>query len=393
MIGKNQICRKINLTARRALHLLGSNRYAYLHRNRVIDQEVVDLHGTAYERGFTHGKLFKSIIPQLMEHNLYSHLEKADRSLLETYRERLLAFQSHQLPQVVEEIQGISSGAEVPFWKAFDYNLSSILLLDLFPVAEANCTSIWLRSIDGEYVHGGTLDQGLPDGSQLIKRVFPKNGQPYLGEMIIGTVWSPFGMNAAGLTLGGSSVNSLKTQGICLEGTNALFLTGDILESACSVEEARKLCMSHHTIVPLNAGNNWIIADANGHAMKIEIVAGNYDYVVPDEGLLLSTNHFTSEKMEQWNRHDTTYVEQLHQSSVARYHRLKSHFEDRSKYTFDGLREILRSHEQPGAICRHRGRDGELGQTTISYIMIPRKRMHYWIGNSCEGRPREVAMA
>jgi len=393
MIEKKQAYHKSRSVINRMLDLVGLDWSLYGHRPRIIYSGVVSLSGTSYERGVAHGRLFRPIIPDLVQRNLNDPLQKVSEESLRTHRDELMRSYSSRSPQLIEEIQGIAAGAGLPFSKVFDYDLQAILLLDLFPRAAESCTSFRLRDPNGEIIHAGSLDSGLPDGSYLVKKVSPKSGQSYAGGMVVGTTWTTFGMNAAGLTVGGGSVNSKReSQEIRLDGLDVSSVTSLILESASCVEEAKDLLDSFPTLLPLNSGSNLIISDTVGGAMKVEIHDGHCNFVLPKKDILFCTNHYTDE-MHEWNRHDTDYVGQLHSASVARYRTLEEYFKDQSKHTFQGVKKILRWHKQPGAICRHRGRDGELGQTTISYIMMPsRKWMHYWIGNACQGRPRKVEL-
>jgi hypothetical protein len=303
----------------------------------------------------------------------------------------LIGFYSDNAPQLVEEMTGIAAGAEVDFSRVFDYNVLAILLLDLFSRPES-CTSIRLKTPSGQTIHAGTLDSGPSDGSYLVKRVTPDNGQSYVGGMVVGTTWTTFGMNSAGLTIGGSSVNSVRKDQKYLEGLDSDNLTSHILESASSVQAARQILGKFPAILPLNSGNNLIVSDLNG-CMLAEIHGRDSNYVVPPGDLLLSTNHF-ADKMSPHNAHDSVLVEKLHSASVARLHAMQDHFRDPNKHSPDGIKQILKSHKQPGAICRHYGRDGELGQTTISYMMIPsEKRTYCWISNPCKSRPMQVELA
>jgi hypothetical protein len=251
---------------------------------------------------------------------------------------------------------------------------------------------MWMQTANGETLHGGSQDSGRADESYVIKRVNSQTGYSYVGTTIIGTTWTLFGMNTAGLTIGGSSVNIVrKDQDVCLDGIDVSCLTSVILESASSIEEAKKLLVSQ-TILPLGSGNVLLLCSPHDGAIKVEIHERDYGFVAPKNGVLISTNHFTGD-LGQWNLKQDEYVRQLHDASVARYHVLQKHFEDQSNRTYVGIRNILTSHRQPGAICRHYGMKGELGQTTMAYIMVPsRGWMGYWIGNPCKCVMREITL-
>ncbi len=381
-------------TLNRALDLLSPNWTAYRYSPKIAYAGIMKLDGNSFDRGLAHGRLFRNIIPDLVRRNLLRPLASVNARLVESKHESLLKAYSRYIPQAVQEMKGIAAGVGIPFPIIFDYNVQPILLLD---VIASSCTGIWLRDEDGTTIHAGSLDSGFPDGSYLVRKVSATTELSYLGGMVVGTAWTTFGMNEAGLTISGASVNSrmipVDTQKSEGSGVDVNSLASVILETASTVEEAKQLIESPTAILPFNSGTNLIISDVRGNVVKVEICGKDRNFVGSNGSMLLCTNHFT-DRLEPLNRHDTAYVESLHAASVARYHTLEKYFEDTTKCTVRGVVKLLRKHDQPGAICRHYGREGELGQTTQAYVMIPAQRqLLFWNGNPCVRKQREASLA
>ncbi|MGA8855713.1 MAG: C45 family peptidase [Candidatus Bathyarchaeia archaeon] len=383
------------LALNRALEPLGFNWSAYFHKPRIIFSGIVELEGSPFQRGLVHGKLFESVIADLVQRSsLRDQLAKANPELIENCRNQLLRFYLSRFPQIVKEIEGIATGAGLPFTEVFNYNIQPILLLDL---SQSECTSVWLRSSNEEIIHAGSQDSGLADGSYLVKRVHGDR-QSYVGGMVVGTTWTPFGMNTSGLTIGGASVNSCKvpvlpSQQQVFEGLDVSAFMSVLLDSASTVEQAQQLLNDVPAILPWNSGSNLIISDAKGKVVRVEVCGDKHSYETARGNPFFCTNHFIADEMRRWNRHDTPLVENLHRASVARYETIRTQFEVKNRRDLDGVLELLTWHKQPGAVCRHYRRNGELGQTTVSYVMLPSKKtMYYWIGNPCAHKRRQIIL-
>ncbi len=199
---------------------------------------VLHVEGSPFEMGYTHGSILKDKIRQ----NIENHLKNP--SLSEEAKVKVQAF-AIKVPSIlpfipkkyIEEMEGLSKGADVPF--------SDILWLNLFPEM-FHCCAITVHgeaSIDRSLYHARLLDYAVGkdlQSSAVLLVAKPKDAIPFLSVTYAGFIGCITGMNAEKISLG--EIGGLgygKWEGIPMS-----FLLRSCLEEASSLEEARTILSS-----------------------------------------------------------------------------------------------------------------------------------------------------
>lgn len=177
--------------------------FSYTTRNSssldvINNQRVVFLKGSPYERGFQHGKLLQSDIeknikfflknPQLLQHPRFKNLQL-----------HFPEIRSHIPEVIIEELQGLSDGANADF--------EDVLLLNLFPEM-FHCSGITASkeaTTDGSLYHVRALDYRVARGVQntaVAMVCTPEEGFSYINISYAGFIGCVTGMNSKHISLG-----------------------------------------------------------------------------------------------------------------------------------------------------------------------------------------------
>jgi isopenicillin-N N-acyltransferase-like protein len=280
-----------------------------------VSVRVISVSGTHYEMGQQHGLQVRALRPLIVKaieaqfHQIEQHgPDERFESLLRETRELL---QRIDRP-IVEMIRGQAWGLGLPFETLLRYGLAtylpfpsspfpsplSILPLSPFHPGEESCTT-WAASgpatADGTPILAKNRDSSpehLP--LQVVVRANPEDGYRYA---YVTSAGSPgvfcAGMNEAGLAVADTHVCSTDIG----PGLPDYALMMHILEEQNSVRGA----LAYLRSVTRLGRNNLILADAGGDLAVFEIGHRTYGLVVPEDHILVSTNHFVSPQLrQQW---------------------------------------------------------------------------------------------
>lgn len=204
---------------------------SYLEINQ--EQQVLHLKGSSYEMGYAHGKLLKEQI----QRNITTYIDQKREGFegrATEFQQNLPTLIAHTPKHLLEEMQGLAAGAEVPFAK--------ILVLNLFPEM-FHCSGIAAfgdATKDGKLVHARVLDYAIGKGLQttaVLIAAEPNEKIPFVNVSYAGFVGSVTGMNLEQIAvgeLGGKGYGSW-------DGMPMAFLIRTILENANSLEAAKEI--------------------------------------------------------------------------------------------------------------------------------------------------------
>lgn len=338
--------------------------------------EIV-LEGSPYERGITHGRQFADIIKAAIIE--YCKFGGAFTERINLYGRRMFDYLQNSFPDLVEELRGISDGAQIDF--------GDILLLNFFPGLlnlPIYCTNIaFVNSCDGP-IHGRTSDIGSDYHYYLLQRVTPnEGGQEFLSVNWAGTIWTGVGINASGLSVGQSSAPTAPGQdGI---GISTLIMPRPVLQYCRNTREAMNLLERFRLA---GKGLNVALLDETGDAAVVEKSHDKQAVREAEEGVVFCSNHFVEETMQGMI---PLRIDGIEENSTGRYQLLSNIFgtdKNIAAHGIEGMKKLLRIHandDRPG-ICQH------VPPNLISwyaYILLPRKR-EMWI---CDGPPCQTEFA
>jgi isopenicillin-N N-acyltransferase-like protein len=277
-------------------------------------------------------------------------------------------------PRYIEELEGLASGAEVPFEEAFllvcEELWESVAWRLGAPRAPRGCTDFAAR---GKAVLGGTTllahtnDLSASVEEKLVILKVKAGSEPEFTGVSAGGVGYSAGFNAAGIGLTGNQVDSNDIR----PGVPRLLLVRAILGST-RLGEAMDACL-----LPQRASNyNNVIADANGEIYSMEGSATDCEPIYIEGDILAHANHYASAPMRKFELDRSAIGD-----SVIRHNRaMRLLRENYGLLSIEAFQELLADHANyPASICKHEG-----DAVTVFSLILNLNELRAWIGR---GRP------
>ena len=290
----------------------------------------------------------------------------------------LLPFAEHDLPQHVEELQGLAEGSGVPFAKLLVLNCGEEILCSPRP-GDGHCTCMAV-TVAGRTVVGHNedwveddienmvlLDLTVPDGA----RILALTGAAYLPMC---------GVNSHGLAFYGNTLYARDEH----DGVPNGFKHRWLLESATREEADARARLRGRA-----RGSNHLNAQAGGHIWNVEVSAERAAVIEADEWLV-HTNHYTCAELLDVERSDSPGT----RLRLARAQALAAAGLERGDDPFALVCDVLRDHANaPTSICAHPvGDDPEDSPTTGSIVIeLEERRLHVCAGRPCENAYQTVS--
>lgn len=325
----------------------------------------ITLSGTPYERGFAYGQQCKDEIAVSLDAYQFLFKEtkginwEVARKISEYYIELTRAYN----PDYVEEIRGIAEGAGVPFEDIAALNTrTEIMYSDALKAAKdekaepQECTVISLTppaAADGHVIAAQNWDySGRLRESVVIVHV-KQEDKPDFVMVTEGGMIGGIGMNDHGVAV---MLNALKTtvscKGVPLRARMRAMLESKNLSDAYVIGGVEPVTVANLTIV-----------HKDGVALGFEMDADIVEPMIPDDGVLVHTNHYLG--LKTYLKNDVNHMG----SSYIRLQRIKYLIKERyGKITAEDIMEMLRDHAgYPQSICDHMDMDFDM--TNFSIIM------------------------
>ena len=342
--------------------------------------KVVEVQGSPREIGRSTGEALREEIRAHM-----ALLPEEVRQ--EAWAPRLPAFLDtlrREVPEVLEEMEAMAEGADVPFEHIAALNLPKPASLRV----EEGCTNVAFASGPDGPVWGKNNDGNRPDMQRPIccRIVRPAHGIPQVVFPFCGFVAVNDGMNAEGVAVGHSSVGSVFEQSehhvpIRLWYYHCMMharTTGDFVR----LMDSRPL---------QGKGYSMVCVDRHGTACSIEAACPVIQVGRPNNkhGHVNCTNYY---KLPQLAHADRRSPEGKC-NAIARRELLDRMLDEGTDTSLEGMKAILRHHrtDTSPAICRHMGPDD--GATHYSMIGLPESgRVLFYHGRPCEGDFETVSL-
>lgn len=377
---------------------------------------ILDLDGSAYERGRGQGKEMGEQYRRLMADFFSSDMWKENKPGF--LPDRLLfpalgllgrintrgAVRAH-LPIQAERVRGLAAGLGISEQLCWGLQFMEIMMCEAGKSMRVpgGCTQIHATAgatAEGKPLCGRNYDfPNLLRPYQLIRREIPSEGGRYATTTVTQAplAGAHQGVNEHGLTICVNNSRQWKGPHLRFKGVPYQFILMEALETCRTTAEVIRLI----TEFPSRANAGFFgIADAAGDIRVVEFTASRWAVREPDEaGVMAQANHFI--KMTEANLPEGTYwvVEGMEgleyaYSTETRYNTAYSRLKEKAgKITVETMMEILRDHsanDGVGAdhtICCH----GISGSTLGSMIVDMRDRK-MWVadGNPCEAPYEEI---
>jgi isopenicillin-N N-acyltransferase like protein len=210
---------------------------------------VLHVAGSAYERGYQHGKLLADDIKVNVTQFIKKEREE-NKERIAAFSQSLSRLLSYIPEEFIEEMHGVADGSGVAY--------QMILQLNLFPEL-FHCSGITATeeaTRDGHLYHVRVLDYGVGKGLQKTAVLIVSEPNDRLASVSVsyaGFIGSVTGMNAEKISLGEMGGEGYGSW----DGVPMAFLMKRVLENASSLEEAKEIFASS----PRTCEYYYIIAD------------------------------------------------------------------------------------------------------------------------------------
>jgi len=321
--------------------------------------------------------------------NVQRSIENARKLLEEGYRElelswegaqiqarKYLLFAQERYPQYVDEMQGISEGANVSFDELVVLNVMEAVTMDALHLT--HCTSMAVndeRTADG-HVLAAHNEDWIPDDEDdvFVIQAKPKDEPPYLA-MTYGGLIANVGFNAYGIA---QLIDSVYPNDSRI-GIPRLVVSRAVLAAKTPGGAIKRTLIPHRA-----AGYNHLIVHESGEVYSVEVSARRFSIIYNKDGYVVHTNNYLSEKMQEIENDPEELI-----SSRIRYFRAMRLLNQSKSHTIKSLQAIQRDHvNYPNSICKHDFGEGNLldREKTINSMVIDltAREMHIAWGNPCK---------
>ncbi len=349
----------------------------------------ITVRGTAYERGLTYGQLCKEEIGISLKgyERLYKDYKGVSWEEARRVSEYYLSLVRDFEPEYAEEMRGIADGAGVDLLDIVALNSrTEIMYADCSKAGVTACTSISLmaQATEGGHIiaaQNWDYSRLLEDGVVIV-HVYQEDKPNFVmlaeGAGMIGGI----GMNDRGIAVTLNATYSKRPcNGILFSSRLRAMLEAETLSDAY-------VKGSH---APYSVGN-LIATHKDGVAIEFEIDCENVEPIIPDDGVLVHTNHYVGTRTHLAN--DVNHMG----STYIRMQRIKALVKERyGKITVEDVERMLSDHAgYPYSICDHEDLKYPVAMrdaTIFSIVMdLTSDEIFLAAGNPCETEFEKISI-
>lgn len=357
------------------------------------------LSGQPYERGVTHGDVFRTEIETNAEF-YFDHFADhgVDEETALTHAARFIELIEEMNGAYADEMRGVADGSGLSLEAVTLINVRHTILYSAYatedsdgreaPVAADHtdgCTSFGVqpeRTRSGNTLIGQNWDWQQPVES-VIMDVRQDDGTNFIALTEAGMVGGKFGVNEHGI---GFVANGLSTPG---DGTRIYRKPGHVRSREILEAERLDLALAPVLTEKRPTSRNYLIAHESGEMIDLETTPDDYSYLYPEDHLLTHANHF--------ERRDgvESILEQQIPHTLCRGMRIRRLLDRHDEISEETIKEVLRDHvHYPKSICRHVSPDDEsISHTNNSLIMdLCERRLLATDGPPCEAAYHEYTV-
>jgi isopenicillin-N N-acyltransferase-like protein len=341
---------------------------------------IIKVKGTHKEIGRQVGEAFREQI----QHHLASTQEliritfeslELDWDGARMQGRKYLPFAQERYPEYVDELFGLSEGANVDFDDVGVVNALEAVTIDALHLSK--CTSLAIsetRTADGHVLIGHNEDW-IPDDEPDVYLIHaePVDDPPFLA-MTYGALLPNIGFNAYGIAQCCDSVYPNDSR----IGIPRLVVSRAVLAARTPSEAIRQ------TLIPRRAaGYNHLIAHESGEIYSVEVSARKFAILYAHDGYMVHTNHYLDPNMQMIEYEPDELI-----STRVRYMRANRLLRESDQHTIKSLQVIQRDHINfPNSICNHSLDDMDPldREKTVNSMVIDltARAMHIAWGNPC----------
>ncbi len=244
---------------------------------------------------------------------------------------KYLPFSEEIYPQYIDEMTGISEGANIPFDDIAVVNVIEAVASDALHLSK--CTSMavnQLRTVNNKVLVAHNEDWLPEDESDVVILHVSPNNEPSFLAMTYGGLLPNIGFNDRGISQCCDSLYQIDSR----IGIPRIIVSRAVLAAKSISEAIRK------TLIPRRAaGYNHLIAHESGEIYNVEVSSLQFALQYGENGFLAHTNHFHDEKMKEIEDEPEVLV-----STRVRYYRALRLLKENQKHTVESLQAIQKDH-------------------------------------------------
>ena len=349
----------------------------------VCDKKIPLIHvkGSHFQIGEQIGEAIRPQIQHSLE-NARILIDKAFNQLGLTWEgakiqsRKYIPFVEEHYPQYVDELQGISKGANVDYDEICVVNAMEAVTSDALHLTK--CTSIGVNqqcTENGNVLIAHNEDWTPEDEADVYIVHAQPNDEPSFLAMSYGGLLPNIGFNACGIAQCCDSVYPDDSR----IGIPRIIYSRAVLASRSPAEAIRSILVPQRA-----AGYNHLIAHESGELYNIETSARQFGMIYGEAGYLVHTNFYLDPTMQRLEDEPEELI-----SARVRYFRAQRLLQATKCHTVETFKDILKDHvNYPDSICNH-GIDKNVlnsEKTIVAVIMdITNKQMHAAWGSPCKG--------
>ncbi|UCH09436.1 MAG: hypothetical protein JSU61_09380 [Fidelibacterota bacterium] len=300
--------------------------------------------GSSDQIGRQYGQALKPQIARLVQRSVARLRERYLEPKVAAAIDQVSATFQRNYPYLWEEIVGICSGSAIPLQ---DY--CRHLFMSALPVFESDdvgCTDILFPKSDDGPLLGKTHDATTPKGAPAVVRAsYPADRHAALCSTSVDGLSTMTGVNAKGLAVGEASLHFHTSN---KQGTVRNLLPRAILHECADVPEAVAFLADHP---PLRFGYHFALVDVTGGAAIVERSPTKQNVRWGETGVLFCTNHTATSEMRALEKSRGELGDRNSDTRFANLQKLVS--DSRFRPSLEGMKELLRFHDEDGGICQH----------------------------------------
>jgi isopenicillin-N N-acyltransferase-like protein len=341
---------------------------------------IIKVKGTHREIGRQIGEAFREQIQHHLQNTrelintTYATLE-LDWDGARMQGRKYIPFAQERYPQYVDELFGLSEGANVDFDDVGVVNALEAVTMDALHLSK--CTSMALsetKTADGHVLVAHNEDW-IPEDEPDVYLIHakPDDDPPFLA-MTYGALLPNIGFNAYGIAQACDSVYPNDSR----IGIPRLVVSRAVLAARTPSEAIRR------TLIPRRAaGYNHLLAHESGEIYSVEVSSRKFAILSAQDGYMVHTNHYLDPNMQLIEYEPDELV-----STRVRFFRADRLLRETNQHTIKSIQAIQRDHINfPNSICNHAEDDMDPldREKTVNSMVIDltARAMHIAWGNPC----------
>ena len=288
---------------------------------------------------------------------------------------KYLPFAEERYPQYVDEIRGMSEGANVSFDDLTVVNTMEAVTMDALHLTKCTSMAVNQECTSNDTVLLAHNEDWVPEDEPdvYIVTARPEHEPPFVA-MTYGGLLPNIGFNACGIAQCCDTVYPTDSR----IGIPRVIVSRAVLAATTPGEAIRRTLMPQRA-----AGYNHLIVHESGEIYSVEVSARQFAILYSTDGMMVHTNHYIDNQMRRIESESDELI-----ATRVRYFRALRLLSQTREHSMLTLQAIQKDHiNYPDSICNHAIEgdplDREKTITALTIDLTNRRLCASW-GNPCQ---------